>query len=387
MKISEVTVQRFFYPTPIVIDSNGHIHPGEIHNEITSMLKIVTDDGHEGHAFGGSKEVIEKIVKPELLGEDPLKRESIWKKLKEKQRIMRRFLNRDLHVVDLALWDIAGQIFQVPVYKILGGSRNRVKAYASTMCGDDLEGGLRTPNDYADFAISCRDRGYSAYKMHLWVSPHPGAPDWKKDIEACRVVKEAVGDSMRLMVDCSGGYNRQEAYLYGRELEKLGFYWIEEPVDEAEVNSYVWLTKHFGISVVGPETPADIATRAEWIIRGASDINRCGAQDVGGITPLVKVVHMLETFGVPFDIHMSDPGNLQVLGMTSMGEYYERGLLHPLYDYDQPPPYLHQIYDPMDDKGYVHISELPGIGLDINFEYINANLINEEMPISPYPPR
>ena len=115
-------------------------------------------------------------------------------------------------------------------------------------------------------------------------------------------------------------------------------------------------------------------------------MNRCGAQDVGGITPLVKVVHMYETFGVPFDMHMADPGNLQVLGTTLLSEYYERGLLHPYLDYDVPPPYLNRIFDPMDEEGYVHISEAPGIGLDINFRYkmcIRDSLLSMDTDLRP----
>lgn len=376
MVISDVIVQTFQFPDPIVPDANGHIHPGKTHSSRKTLLKIVTDDGCMGCALGGNPGVLENVAKPILLGKNPLDREKIWRQLREKHRIVRQFLGWDLHTVDLALWDLAGRLFNTPVYRILGACRDKVKAYASTMCGD--EDGLKTPGDYARFALQCRERGYTAYKMHLWTSPKEGAPDWKKDLEACAAVKDAVGDSMKLMVDCCSGYNRQEALLFGRELEKLGYYWMEEPMEEAQIQSYVWLSNQLNITILGPETPKDMETRAEWVLRGASDMNRCGAQDVGGITPLVKVVHMYETFGVPFDMHMADPGNLQVLGGTLLSEYYERGLLHPYLDYDVPPPYLNRIFDPMDEEGYVHIPETPGVGLDINFSYIESNLLRQE---------
>lgn len=378
MVISNVIVETFRYPDPIAPDANGHTHPGKVHTGRKTLLKIITDEGYEGCAFGGNPDVLENVVKPALLGEDPFDRERIWRRLRDMQRIIRNFLGLDLHTVDLALWDLAGHILQVPVNKIVGSCRNKIKAYASTMCGDDYEHGLSTPEDYARFALQCRARGYTAYKMHLWVSPKEGAPNWRKDLEACTAVKAAVGDSMRLMVDCCGAFNRNEALMFGRELQKLGYYWMEEPMNEAEVQSYVWLTNKLDITVLGPETPKDMETRAEWVIRGASSMNRCGAMDVGGITPLIKVVHMFETFGMPFDMHMSDPGNLQILGTTMLSEYYERGLLHPFLDYDQALPYLNQIFDPMDSDGYVHISDLPGIGLDINFDYIKENLIKRE---------
>ena len=57
------------------------------------------------------------------------------------------------------------------------------------------------------------------------------------------------------------------------------------------------------------------------------------------------------------------------------GEFYERGLLHPFVDYEQPAPWLNRINDPMDDEGFVHVSQEPGLGEDINFDYIQANRI------------
>ena len=58
------------------------------------------------------------------------------------------------------------------------------------------------------------------------------------------------------------------------------------------------------------------------------------------------------------------------------GLYYERGLLHPFIDYDVPPPWLNTLVDPMDDEGYVHISPAPGLGYDINWDYIRANTVD-----------
>jgi len=58
------------------------------------------------------------------------------------------------------------------------------------------------------------------------------------------------------------------------------------------------------------------------------------------------------------------------------GEYYERGLLHPFIDYEQTPAWLNAIPDPMDEKGHVHISQAPGLGWDINWDYIRAHLVS-----------
>ena len=378
MKIVDVTTQVFGYRTQIVRDSEGHAHPGPEHDASQCLLRIVADDGAEGYCFGTNPEVIQHIVRPALLGEDPFYRERIWQRLKEWQRLhIGTLSDKVLCSVDLALWDLAGRCLGKPVHQLLGAARDKLPAYASTMCGDELPGGLATPEDYAAFAILCRARGYTAFKLHTWMPPIAWAPDARKDVAACRAVAEAVGADMRLILDSFHFYSREEARFIGRALEHLGFYWLEEPMDEHSTSSYVWLAKELSIPVVGPETAeGKLQTRAEWIVRGASDISRGGVWDVGGITPLMKIAHLCEAFGVRMEVHGGGVGNLHVLcAMSIPGEYYERGLLHPFLEYDRPPPWLRELVDPLDDQGYVHVSQRPGLGLDIDFDYIREHTL------------
>ena len=378
MKIVDVTVRQFHCKSQMVRDSEGHAHPGAEHDATSSLLTIHTDEGAEGYCFGaGSRDVIENAIKPALIGQDPFYREKLWQSLRERQRLnLASLSDRLLGAVDMALWDLAGRALQQPVYKLLGAYRDKVPAYASTMCGDDLPGGLDTPAAYAEFALACKRRGYPAFKLHTWQPPYPGAPDVKQDVAACRAVREAVGDDMVLMLDPFHYYSREEAYYLGKELEKLDYHWMEEPMDEHSISSYVWLTEQLTLPMVGPETAeGKMYTRAEWIVRGASDISRGGVGDVGGITPLMKTIHLCESHGVRLEVHGGGAGNLQCLcAMGIPGEYYERGLLHPFVDYEKVEPWLNSKVDPMDDEGNVHISQLPGLGLDINWDYIKANL-------------
>jgi L-alanine-DL-glutamate epimerase-like enolase superfamily enzyme len=378
MKIVDVTTQVFGYRSQIVRDSEGHAHPGPEHDASQCLLRIVADNGAEGYCFGANPHVIEQIVRPALLGEDPFYRERIWQRLKEWQRLhIGTLSDKVLCSVDLALWDLAGRYLGQPVHRLLGAARDKVPAYASTMCGDELPGGLATPQDYAAFALQCCERGYSAFKLHTWMPPIEGAPDARRDVAACRAVAEAVGVDMRLMLDPFHFYSREEALFIGRALEQLGFYWLEEPMDEHSTSSYVWLANELSLPLVGPETAeGKLQTRAEWIVRGASDISRGGVWDVGGITPLMKIAHLCEAFGVRMEVHGGGVGNLHVLcAMSIPGEYYERGLLHPFLEYDRPPPWLREPVDPLDDQGYVHVSQRPGLGLDIDFAYIREHTL------------
>jgi L-alanine-DL-glutamate epimerase-like enolase superfamily enzyme len=376
--IVDLKVERFGYRSKVVPDAEGHAHPGPEHDAVQTLLRVVSSEGIEGHSLGGDPAVLEGLVKPLLVGEDPWYRERIGQKLRQRQRLHMGTLNdRVLAAVDLALWDLAGKAANLPVYKLLGGYRDRVPAYASTMCGDDLEGGLDTPQAYADFALRCVERGYTAFKLHTWQPPVPGAPDPRRDVAACAAVREAVGDEMALMLDPYHYYSRGEAAYLGRELEKLGFLWLEEPMDEHSISSYAWLADQLSIPLVGPETAEGrLQTRAEWIVRGASDISRGGVYDVGGISPLMKIVGLCEAFGLDMEVHGGGAGSLHVLcAMGIPGAYYERGLLHPFLDYERPAPWLKQIVDPMDGEGYVHVSQQPGLGLDLDWAYIEAHRV------------
>ncbi len=377
MKITDITAEPFVYRTSIVSDDEGHTHPGDEHDAVQTLVTIKADAGAEGYAFGASRDVVEQTIKPMIVGEDPFDRERIWQKLRHIQRIGSAGLSdRAVGVVDLALWDLAGRHLDTPVHKLLGGYRDKVLAYASTMCGDELPGGLSTPEEYGRFAEWCvNERGYRALKLHTWMPPISWAPDPKMDVKACAAVREAVGPDIPLMLDCYHYYDRLDARWIGKELEKLDYHWFEEPMDEHSTSSYVWLAEQLDIPVIGPESAeGKMQTRAEWIARGACDISRGGVGDVGGLTPLMKIVHLAEAFNMAMEVHGGGAGNLNALGAMGIpGEFYERGLLHPFVDYEQPPAYLSSILDGMDEEGYVHIPRTPGIGLDINFDYIRGN--------------
>jgi L-alanine-DL-glutamate epimerase-like enolase superfamily enzyme len=357
---------------------------------VQTVTRIVTDEGAEGYYFGGGAHGDQEGLLPDdraallgrirslLVGQDPLDREMIWKWL-----WVANISENLVSVVDMALWDLAGRITGQPVRKLLGGARDRVKAYASTYPN------LGSPQVYADHALACKAEGYLAYKIH----PHyfwdpatgqstPGRPsNVAADIETCRAVREAVGPDYVLMYDPWGTYHSlEEALKVGRELEKLDFLWYEHPMPEYRVESYVRLARELRIPILSPEIAAGgVFTRAEWILRGASDMSRVDVLR-GGITGARKTAIVCEAYGVRCEIHMAGFGNLQVLGATTedTSEYYEKGLLAPGVDYDAPHPYLRQTCDRLDADGYVTLSNIPGLGYDVVWDYIDDNSLAPE---------
>ena len=372
MKITGIELIAFKYISKIGRDSEGHAHPGPAREAAQPLTHIVTDEGAEGYCVGGSRETIE-AAKSILLGEDPWNREKIWQKLRQHQRLAKLALaDRNIGILDMALWDLAGRAVGLPVYKLLGGFRDVVPAYASTMCGDDLPGGLDTPESYAAFAIACVRKGFRAFKLHTWMPPYSADP--VRDVAACRAVREAVGPDIKLMLDPYHYYNREQALYIGRALEKLGYYWMEEPMDEHNMSSYVWLSSKLDLPICGPESAeGKMYTRAEWIMAGAADMSRYDVYHAG-ITPMMKSIHLCESFGVRLEVHGGGPGNLQVMGAMGIpGEYYEYGLLHPFINHEENTPWLKEPIDRVDSEGNVHLPQRPGLGMDINWDFVNAN--------------
>jgi len=385
MKIADIQIVPFRWK----VDRYQNATPKPKTEVMQTVLKIITDDGLEGYYFGGGshgdeeglqahyRDIILNRVRPLLVGQDPLDREKFWKWF--------WVMNLPEHVIgvtDMALWDLAGRQVGLPVHKLLGGAREKVKAYASTYPN------MGPPENYAAHALACKKQGYTAYKIHpyyFWnpvtqqaVPGRPSHIEW--DIKVCNVVREAVGDDMVLMYDPWGTYHTvEEAITVGRELERLNFYWYEHPMPEYRVESYVRLARELSIPILSPEiAEGNVFTRADWIKRGASDMSRMDVNR-GGITAARKTAIVCEAYGVKCEIHMSGWGNLQLLGSVSEDtcEYYEKGLLAPGVDYDVTPPYLRHAPDTMDSDGYVTIPTGPGLGYDIVWEYIEEHRIKE----------
>ena len=145
MIITAVNVQIFSYPTRRAVDSAGHAHPGDVTQASMALLRIRTECGNEGYALGAPElirpYVLDGFVRKVLVGANAFDREKIWQDLAHWQRgSASQLTDRALALVEQALWDWAGRKLNLPVHKLIGGYRDKVPAYGSTMCGDELPG-------------------------------------------------------------------------------------------------------------------------------------------------------------------------------------------------------------------------------------------------------
>ena len=381
MEITEIEIVEFTYELENVGSYDGHqvYSPTDSLHPPGFVLTIRTDTGSEGHYRGfmytpPQLTQVEMAASEFLLGRDPLAREEFW------QDLWVRFRHTDhfgLGPVDVALWDLAGKHYGAPVNELLGGYRERIPAYASTYWGDE-NGGLTTPEDYADFAAECLDRGYPAFKIH----PH-GNPDL--DIEICEAVAERVGDDMALMLDPASEYDTYGQTLrVGRVLDRLEFFWYEDPMADTgeSVQMNQRLADDLDTPVLGGEhVRGGPFARADHLVAGALDFVRADAHQDGGITGAMKIAHVAEAHGTDVEFHVGGPAHLHCLSAVRNTNYFEHGLLHPEVDWMASQGFTEDV-EALNDDGTVSVPDGPGLGVSIDWEFVedretNRTLIDE----------
>jgi L-alanine-DL-glutamate epimerase-like enolase superfamily enzyme len=190
-------------------------------------VRVETDDGVRGeyvtHWVGTSSSLGQaSMLAPHLVGRDPDAREEIWQDLR---REVRAYDHMGHGPLDIALWDLAGKRRNVSVARLLGGFRTRLPVYASTYHGQEEAGGLDTPKAFADYAVSCKQRGFAGFKIHGW---HDGDVD--REISTIIGVRKAVGDGWPLMLDPASQLRTwRDALRVGRACDEAGFFWYEDP--------------------------------------------------------------------------------------------------------------------------------------------------------------
>ena len=189
------------------------------------IVSMKTDSGIEGHSLGFAGRgadmagaIAATALKPFFEGKDPLFREQLWQDFRTYDRWWNHVPIYSYGPFDICLWDIAGKMCGLPLYKLLGAYRDKVPVYASSFV-------LDTPEDYARQALEAKTHRWHAYKLHP-----PGRVDL--DLAAYRACREAVGPDFKLMADPVAAYSYEEALRVGRELERLNYYWFEEPLPD-----------------------------------------------------------------------------------------------------------------------------------------------------------
>jgi L-alanine-DL-glutamate epimerase-like enolase superfamily enzyme len=318
-----------------------------------AVLKIGTDEGAEGVALfarpGAATmldDLVERVFRPELIGQDPYRREWIWHRIWELDRIEELPLPT-LGLVDTALWDLAARASNQPVWQLLGGYRESIPAYASTTT-------FETTEEFLHVADQCLELGYTAIKLHAW-------GDARRDAKLCEALRAHVGDSVPLMYDGSAGFDLPDAVYLGRALGDLDYLWYEEPMREFSITAYRRLAEAVDIPLLVAET-SDGAhmNSADFIAAGAATFGvRAGTTLRGGITGAMRTAHLADAYRLRAEVHGSDIPNHHLCMAIPNTTYYESLVTSSTVVRERH----------VDANGLVHAPRGPGIGLPNTLEY------------------
>jgi L-alanine-DL-glutamate epimerase-like enolase superfamily enzyme len=281
--------------------------------------------------------------------------------------------------LDVALWDLAGQIAGQPVWRLLGGTSGRVPAYASS-------GSLRATSELVDLARQVLETGFPAMKIRFQ------RPDWRDDVAALEAVRAAVGGKLELMVDCNQGWRMpwdvaepwslKEALAVAQCLEDLDAYWMEEPLHRGAYDDMTALRAATNVRIAGGEMTRELHELRELITRGCLDVLQTDAVVTGGITGLARIAALAEAHGVIFTPHTWGNGiGLLANAHLTAGSASSAGSPYLEFPFDPPGWTVERRDFPLrtpivtDGDGWIALSEAPGLGLELDEDQLEKTRI------------
>ena len=335
-------------------------------------LEIHTDQGLVGLGPGVDLDLL-SAVKARLVGQDPFEIEQHTSMLRYYANVGRHY--RGVAGIDIALWDLIGKACGQPLYKLWGGGKEKIAAYASMVL-------LSTPEERAEMAARLADEGWQAIKIRIHHQT------MAKDVETVTKVREAIGDRMEIMVDAnqaqsSGNWQPGVQWDYrravetARELDQLGCYWLEEPLQRYAFQDLAKLNQEVTMPIAGGENNSGLHEFVQMVQTNVYDILQPESMVSGGITPLRKVGVLAEAFGKKIAPHHGGRGlgtvaHLHLIASWPHAPYIE--IIHepPIGDYHhgfsilQEPPLV-------DSEGFMAVPQGPGLGVEINPDLIERD--------------
>ncbi|HLK61454.1 MAG TPA: mandelate racemase/muconate lactonizing enzyme family protein, partial [Chthonomonadaceae bacterium] len=263
--------------------------------------------------------LIEHELKPLVLGSDPAFVRQTYEAMLRETEYHGTFglAMFGVAAIDTALWDCLGKARGVPCWQLWGAFHDRIPAYAMV--------GWLNYNDEEVQRICAQavEQGFRAVKIKV------GYPTLREDIRRVQVVRQAIGDDVRLMVDANQSLTVKEALLRGKAFEDLGCYWWEEPIPAADVEGYARLAHSLSIPIATGENLYTRPDFARFLRQDAVDIVQPDLRRAGGPTALLQIGTMAHAFGRPYASHGGGPVQLNIMACLPNALYLETGLLTP----------------------------------------------------------
>ena len=340
---------------------NGIVGIGEAHSAGMGFPGIYRENAQGEIEATGAAKLVAEVLKPLLMGEDPRDNERLWDKMFRLNHEIgwattgwgRPQIMTGIAGVDIALWDVKGKAANMPVYKLLGGTRDTVPCYVT---GGYYQDG-KTIADLVQECETYADMGYHAIKLKI------GHVSVEEDVERVRAVRESLGPDMDLMLDVNEGYDVRTAIRAARLLEPFDIRWLEEPVH--------WYDRVEGLGKVAAATTIPIASGENAVHRwDARDlINRGGVKVMqfdstrnSGVTECLKIAAMCSMNHVRLAPHHDPQVHGHLVAGLEVGEIVET---FPTGDRD---PIWEELFSvrPEIKNSEMKLLDRPGWGVELN---------------------
>jgi L-alanine-DL-glutamate epimerase-like enolase superfamily enzyme len=333
-----------------------------------TLIRLFTDAGLEGVAAVWNAasydydrytaEALRHLI-PLLIGRDPLDRASLLHDLRP--RVFPRPPGA-MALIDIALWDLAGKQAGQPIWRLLGGQRERIPAYASTPMYADVDAYMRVVDELLA-------QGFRAIKFHTWCVP-------EDDLALAREARRRHPD-VAFMLDAENNYAQAEALRVARELDDLGFTWFEAPLPDQDLEGYAALVRQVAIPILpAGNWVQDLSLFAEAIRRGAWSRARTDVTILGGITPVAEAMALAAAEGMQCELMswgytLASAANLHSMLGFSNCSYYEQPLPYETFEYG-----MKQVVRTGPD-GQVRAPGAAGLGLEVDWPAMRAASVHE----------
>lgn len=349
---------------------------GWVRQRCATIVEVLTDAGITGwgEAFAQGLEppeiaatVIDKALRPLVVGADPLDHEVLWHRMYHATRDYGRkgSVVAAISAVDIALWDIAGKHHAVPVYRLLGGAfRTRVQPYATGFYRIRGQGEAKR---LAEEALRHFEAGFTLMKVKLGY----GVAD---DIACMAEIARAIeGKPITLMVDTNHAYGRADALRLGRALEQYDLRWYEEPVAPEDIAGYREMRAKLSMPIAGGENEHTLYGFRELLGAGALDIAQPDVGSCGGISAARHILAIAQSHGVQVNPHVwgsaiAQAASLQLLAAIPVA-HHSLYAQEPILEFDRSshPFRVQLIARPIrQENGWVEIPSGPGLGVEID---------------------
>lgn len=316
-----------------------------------SLVQVHTDEGLVGECPIAASGAIIEGLKQVLIGQDPMLIERHWRAM---------FATRHtttggdfmfaISRVDIALWDLAGKITGQPVWKLLGGDRQRVDAYAAGGYYGHNKGHRELAAEMERYLAM----GYRGVKMKVgWAGTTLAA-----DAERVRVVRETIGPDIKLMVDANHAYTAAQAIRFGRLIERYDIDWFEEPVPHTDLRGGAEVCTALDMPVATGEMETTRWGFRVMLAARALDICQADPVNCGGYTEWKKIAALATADHVPLAPH-----GIHHVGMHCVGALPEALTVETYpeaYAYPELVPPLRLV------DGMIVLPDAPGLGLEVD---------------------